>query len=97
MDSLPDHLFFTEAADISLIQPRNGVWITTSGTDINRVAAHMEKYRVERAPFVTDGLVRKSSQASEQIMERTELATGLGRVALGELSNFTKYYEILDH
>lgn len=85
------HLFSTQVADISFKQLRNGVRITTQGTDINCVAAHMEKYRVKRALLVTDGLVGKPSQASQQILDKTKLAVGLAglRTALGELARFT--------
>lgn len=85
------HLFSTEVADISLRQLKDGVRITTKGTDINCVAAHMEKYRVKRALLVTDGYVGKPSQDSERILDKTELAVGLAGPSrsLGELATFT--------
>ena len=91
-------LFSTKVADISFRQLRNGVRITTHGTDINCVAAHMEKYRIRRALLVTDGYVGKPSRASQQILDKTELAVGLAgpRTALGELATFTSRYVEFD-
>ncbi len=79
--------------DIGFGQRRYGSQITTQCTDINRVAAHTEKYRVRLALLATDGLVGQSSWASERIPDKTALTVGLARLrrALGDLATFTSH------
>jgi hypothetical protein len=51
------HLFSTAIADVTHDALRRGVALTTNGTTIDVVTAHMIEHRVRRAVIVTDGWV----------------------------------------
>jgi hypothetical protein len=51
------HLFSTAIADVTHDALRSGVALTTNGTTIDVVTAHMIEHRVRRAVIVTDGWV----------------------------------------
>lgn len=51
------HLFSTEVRDIDPAQLRAGEVLTTGGTDIACVTAHMVREQVGRAVIITDGMV----------------------------------------
>jgi hypothetical protein len=68
------HLFSTKVADIRFDELRNGACLTTGGTDIACVAAHIAANQVKRALIVTDGFVGTPSGEHREILARTWLA-----------------------
>ena len=88
------HLFSTNIVDISLEQLRNGVRITTGGTDIDCVAKHIDSHKVHRALLITDGWVGKPIGWHHEVLHRTKLAVaymgdGTNATDLATVANFT--------
>jgi hypothetical protein len=73
---------------------RNGVRITTGGTDIDCVAKHIDSHKVHRALLITDGWVGKPIGRHHEVLHRTKLAVAYmgdstNAADLATVANFT--------
>jgi hypothetical protein len=71
------HVFSTCVADLSLAAVRKGTCPTTGGTDINCVAEHMKKHRVQRAVILTDGYVGTPTTDNDLVLREVQLGVAL--------------------
>ncbi|NRA97548.1 MAG: hypothetical protein HRU14_15240 [Planctomycetes bacterium] len=88
------HLFSTEVVDITLRQLARGVRMTTGGTHIDCVIAHMQSEDVDRAVLVTDGLVgHPRNPEGSAILQRAQLGVALS----GSHRSFHDLAPFIDH
>ena len=71
------HLFSTEVADIGIRDLLSGVRLTTGGTSISCVAAHIAAKGIRRACIVTDGYVGTPDAAERRILSEVRLGVAL--------------------
>jgi len=64
-------------ADISLVQLKAGVRITTQGANINCVADHLNKDNIKCALIITVGFVVKPSTKAAKVFMATKLFAAL--------------------
>jgi len=67
------YLFSTRVAEISHAQLRRGDCVTTLGTDIRCVTAHMARHRVTRAVLLTDGYVGDPDPAGKAVLSAAKV------------------------
>ncbi|GIW13065.1 MAG: hypothetical protein KatS3mg062_0504 [Tepidiforma sp.] len=91
------HLFSTQVADVTLAQLRRGDCITTGGTDIRCVAAHMRDNAVRRAVIITDGFVGDPGKELGQTLLRAHVGVALTRDGFsGDLEPFANCLVLLN-
>jgi hypothetical protein len=90
----PVHLFSTRVIDVALAQLRQGICITTDGTDIACVAVHIQHHRVKRALLLTDGYVGRPTGGHWEILRQVKLGVALtpGNSTRGDLEDVTDYW-----
>lgn len=82
------HLFSTTIEDIPLADLKKGKVSTTGGTNISPVTAHMIKHKVQKAVFITDGIV--GSVPGEHQLKLKKLGTRINTVlTYGGRGDFT--------
>lgn len=72
------HLFSTAIDDISLSDLKEGKVSSTGGTDISLVTGHMIEHKIDKAVFITDGLV--GNVPAEHQLELRKLGTRVNTV-----------------
>ena len=87
------HLFSTQIADINLAQLRDGVTLSTGGTDIDCVTEHMAAHDVTRALVITDGWVGRPVGKAERVLNRVVL----GVAYLGVQTNQNDLAQVVTH
>ena len=71
------HLFSTEVVDIGIRDLLSGVRLTTGGTSISCVVAHIAARGIRRACIVTDGYVGAPDAAERRILSEVRLGVAL--------------------
>jgi hypothetical protein len=92
------HLFSTEVVDVTFAQLRAGVCKSTGGTSIDCVAGHMQRNRVKRAVFLTDGYVGRPAGLHYSTLTKAVLGVALtpGSSVKDDLAEVTNHWAQLN-
>jgi hypothetical protein len=91
------HQFSTKVAETGVRAVRTGQCVTTGGTEIACVAAHMRERRIRRAVIITDGYVGRPSHLDGETLRNATVGVALapGASKRSDLEGFVDYWEQL--
>lgn len=91
------HQFSTRVEETGIRAVRAGHCVTTGGTDISCVAAHMRERRIRRAVIITDGYVGRPSHLDAETLRNATVGVALAPNCYrrSDLEGFVTYWEEL--